>query len=678
MAQVSTQLPVDADGVCMVCKVNPPEEATLTCVSCATPWHVGCLAVVPDSMASALKFECSDCSGDGIAGGAAPTDPARRDLFARIREIEADGSLSEKEKAMKRQQLLSRKVESDDDDEDVKGKGVAGKEKDESNDILSVLGSTFKCSYCMELPERPVTTPCGHNFCLKCFEKWIKQGKRTCIKCRGGIPHRMAAQPRINSTLVAAIRMARLSRSIISGGPPAVYRFLHNQDRPDKAFISERAQKAGMANASSGRVFVTAPRDHFGPIAAENDPERNQGVLVGESWENRMEVRQWGVHYPPLSGIQGKAHYGSVSVVISGGYEDDEDHGEWFIYTGCGGRDLSGNKRTSKEQSFDQKFKDQNQALRVSCYKGYPVRVVRSEKDKRSPYAPEKGYRYDGVYRVEQCWIKDGIQGFKVCRFLFVRCDNDPAPWTSDEHGDRPRPLPVVRELKNAIEFSERTESPSWDYDEAECCWIWKKPPPASEEDVVYVNPEDRAEAKKRIRKAQSISVREKLLQAFCCLICKKVMNLPITTPCGHNFCKPCLENAFDGQTFLKERVCWNGRKLRSQKNVLKCPSCPTDLSEFLQNLQVNHELMEVIEKLQAGLAEEKKELGEEGSSSKENDDSLPGGDAANLSNEEAEAENESALKRKSCSPSLSDEQENLEISKKRKVEPICEENTKC
>lgn len=43
-----------------------------------------------------------------------------------------------------------------------------------------------------------------------------------------------------------------------------------------------------------------------------------------------------------------------------------------------GGRDLSGNKRTNKLQSFDQKFDKLNEALRVSCFKGYPVRVVRS------------------------------------------------------------------------------------------------------------------------------------------------------------------------------------------------------------------------------------------------------------------------------------------------------------
>lgn len=177
-------------------------------------------------------------------------------------------------------------------------------------------------------------TPCGHNFCLKCFQKWIGQGKRTCANCRNPIPAKMASQPRINSALVIAIRMAKMTKSNAAGGPARVYHFVRNQDRPDKAFTSERAKKAGKANASSGKIFVTVPPDHLGPILAENDPERNQGVLVGESWEGRLECRQWGIHLPPVSGIAGQSSYGAQSVVLSGGYEDDEDHGEWFLYTG--------------------------------------------------------------------------------------------------------------------------------------------------------------------------------------------------------------------------------------------------------------------------------------------------------------------------------------------------------
>lgn len=56
---------------------------------------------------------------------------------------------------------------------------------------------------------------------------------------------------------------------------------------------------------------------------------------------------------------------------------EDTDFSVLLFEYGSGGRDLKGNKRTNKEQSFDQEFKDSNQALLVSCEKGYPVRVVR-------------------------------------------------------------------------------------------------------------------------------------------------------------------------------------------------------------------------------------------------------------------------------------------------------------
>lgn len=53
--------------------------------------------------------------------------------------------------------------------------------------------------------------------------------------------------------------------------------------------------------------------------------------------------------------------------------------------------------------------------------------------EKRSSYAPaEAVVRYDGVYRIEKCWRHKGTQGQLMCRYLFVRCDNDPAPWTAD------------------------------------------------------------------------------------------------------------------------------------------------------------------------------------------------------------------------------------------------------
>ncbi|KAM0002855.1 putative [histone H3]-lysine(4) N-trimethyltransferase chromatin regulator PHD family [Helianthus debilis subsp. tardiflorus] len=600
-----SDLPCDGDGRCMICKINPPEEEKITCKTCATPWHLDCLSARPQTLADAAQWECPDCSSlvsshappSAVASGSEPSDS----LIAAIRAIESDASLSDLEKAKRRQKLLS--GGSDDGDEPAEEKkevaGGSGSGSGGGNDVLKLLSGSFNCSFCMQLPERPVTTPCGHNFCLKCFEKWVGQGKHTCAICRTSIPSKMASNPRINSSLVIAIRMAKMTKSNAASGPPKPYYSVLNQNKPDKAYTTERAKKTGKANACSGKIFVTVPPDHFGPILAENDPERGMGVLVGETWEDRLECRQWGAHLPHVAGICGQSDYGAQSVALSGGYEDDEDHGEWFLYTGSGGRDLSGNKRTNKTQSFDQKFDKSNEALRVSCKKGYPVRVVRSHKEKRSAYAPETGVRYDGVYRIEKCWRKPGIQGFKVCRYLFVRCDNDPAPWTSDEIGDRPRPLPNIKELKEATDVTERKSPPSWDYDEEKGCWLWKIPPPDSRKRASTVDAGDGTQTKTVRRKTHIMSVSERLLKEFCCLICHKVMTQPLTTPCAHNFCKSCLQDAFVGQTFIKERNCEGRRTLRAQKNVMKCPSCSNDISEYLQNPQVNRELMSVIESLQ-------------------------------------------------------------------------------
>lgn len=73
-----------------------------------------------------------------------------------------------------------------------------------------------------------------------------------------------------------------------------------------------------------------------------------QGVLVGDSWKDRLDCRQWGAHLPHVAGIAGQSKIGAQSVVLSGGYEDDRDEGDWFLYTGSGGRDLTGNKRVNK------------------------------------------------------------------------------------------------------------------------------------------------------------------------------------------------------------------------------------------------------------------------------------------------------------------------------------------
>ena len=62
------------------------------------------------------------------------------------------------------------------------------------------------------------------------------------------------------------------------------------------------------------------------------------------------------------------------------------------------------------------------------------VSDLQCAQEKRSAYAPseETPVRYDGIYRIARAYRKPGAQKQLVCRYLFVRCDNEPAPWSSE------------------------------------------------------------------------------------------------------------------------------------------------------------------------------------------------------------------------------------------------------
>ncbi|BAT80478.1 hypothetical protein VIGAN_03006500 [Vigna angularis var. angularis] len=131
-------------------------------------------------------------------------------------------------------------------------------------------------------------------------------------------------------------------------------------------------------------------------------------------------------------------------------------------------------------------------------------------------------------------------------------------------------------------------------------------------------------------RKSDIASEREKLLKGFRCGICRKVMQYPITTPCGHNFCKACLEGAFAGKSLMRERSREGGRSLRAQKNVKKCPSCSNDIADYLENPQINREMMTLIESWGKKPEEENPEDSDDNDENDDNDESLE--DAAEVS----------------------------------------------
>ncbi|KAI5480073.1 mitogen-activated protein kinase kinase kinase kinase 4-like protein [Pseudohyphozyma bogoriensis] len=154
------------------------------------------------------------------------------------------------------------------------------------------------------------------------------------------------------------------------------------------------------------------------------------GTPVGKTWEFRMACSQDGIHAPVVAGIAGNEEVGCWSIALSGGYEDDLDLGHAFTYTGSGGRDLKGTKAAPKNlrtapQSSDQTFTKLNAAIAKSVETKKPIRVIRGFKG-HSAWAPETGYRYDGLYICTKAWMDVGESGFKVCRYAFKRMDGQP------------------------------------------------------------------------------------------------------------------------------------------------------------------------------------------------------------------------------------------------------------
>jgi len=159
----------------------------------------------------------------------------------------------------------------------------------------------------------------------------------------------------------------------------------------------------------------------FGPIP---------GIKVGTTWMTRLECSRYGVHAPPLAGIHGCKDEGCYSIVMSGAYEDDVDEGDWFTYIGTGGRTDSHHRGKLCEelpQTFDQTFEHPHNASLLQSYvTRKPVRVVRGHK---TVHGPQNGYRYDGLYTVDDAGYEDGKHDYKVCRFTFRRMEGqDPLP----------------------------------------------------------------------------------------------------------------------------------------------------------------------------------------------------------------------------------------------------------
>ncbi|XP_054030992.1 E3 ubiquitin-protein ligase UHRF1 [Dryobates pubescens] len=398
----------------------------------------------------------------------------------------------------------------------------------------------------------------------------------------------------------------------------------------EKLKESKKKQKMASANSSSRRDWgkgmacvgrtkecTIVPSNHYGPIP---------GVPVGTMWKFRVQVSESGVHRPHVAGIHGRSNDGAYSLVLAGGYEDDIDHGNSFTYTGSGGRDLSGNKRTA-EQSCDQKLTNMNRALALNCSApindksgaeakdwraGKPVRVVRNVKGgKHSKYAPVEGNRYDGIYKVVKYWPETGKSGFLVWRYLLRRDDEEPAPWTK-EGKERMKKLGLTMQYPEgyleAVANKDKEKENDGD-DEFDTPGKGKRKrksaggeeklanSPAKTPKKTKVEPYKLTSQQKSLIKSDEANEKlwnevlealkdgpkflNKVEEAFLCICCQEVVFRPVTTVCQHNVCKDCLDRSFKAE-------------------VYSCPACRYDLGKSY-SMQVNEGLQSILAQLFPG-----------------------------------------------------------------------------
>lgn len=152
-----------------------------------------------------------------------------------------------------------------------------------------------------------------------------------------------------------------------------------------------------------------------------------EGLPQGYVFNDRKEMMPSSFHRNWAQGIDGNKNDGASAIVLSGGYEDDEDFGNLIIYTGAGGNDPNTGK-----QIADQDWKNAgNAGLHTSWDRGLPVRVVRGHQHK-SEYSPSEGYAYAGLYSVVDAWQEVGRSGFKICRFRLIYSGSDEYPVIGD------------------------------------------------------------------------------------------------------------------------------------------------------------------------------------------------------------------------------------------------------
>ncbi|XP_045445065.1 E3 ubiquitin-protein ligase UHRF1 isoform X2 [Pipistrellus kuhlii] len=483
------------------------------------------------------------------------------------------------------------------------------------------------CNKCKDNPSKP----CHECSCSLCGSKQDPDKQLMCDDCDHAF-HLYCLNPPLSSVPPETEWFCPKCRNDASEVVLAGEKLKESKKKSKMASATSSSQRdwgKGMACVGRTKECTIVPSNHYGPIP---------GIPVGTMWKFRVQVSESGVHRPHVAGIHGRSNDGAYSLILSGGYEDDVDNGEFFTYTGSGGRDLSGNKRTA-EQSCDQKLTNTNRALALNCNapinerkgaeakdwrSGKPVRVVRNTKGrKHSKYAPTEGNRYDGIYKVVKYWPEKGKSGFLVWRYLLRRDDDEPGPWTK-------KGMNRIKQLGLTMQYPEGyIEALAKKEKEKEKEKENRKKPTEEEEEKDEEEGEEDLTIRKGKRKSKSegscspgvtpkkarvepysLTAQQKNLikqdlsnskqwteilkslkdgpkflnkveETFQCICCQELVYSPVSTGCQHNVCKDCLDRSFKAQVFT-------------------CPACRKELGRNY-SMKVNHSLQEILTQLFPG-----------------------------------------------------------------------------
>lgn len=207
------------------------------------------------------------------------------------------------------------------------------------------------------------------------------------------------------------------------------------QDENEKVQFALRTFQRLLLNAGSTprspmKVLAMMKERYPYLVAKQGTVGHVAGVEVGQCFRHRAQLCLVGLHRPPMAGIDwtdidsddGQKMSIALSIVVSGGYEDDFDEGETLTYTGEGGQD------DKKRQCSNQTMTGANYALRYSCRTKRSVRVIRGRPDPSS--AGRTLYSYDGLYKVVDWTEAVGISEFTVFKFKLVReANQEPLRW---------------------------------------------------------------------------------------------------------------------------------------------------------------------------------------------------------------------------------------------------------